>query len=146
MCPTKPGSPSSVANAGPTPQNGSQTRRDRPSMERNSLASARVSSLSVCNLVEKYARLGSHRMLRPDSLTITLVSSRCDGKSEVRISSPFLHPIGRRSRILSSPWTPLSSITNLTCGWDCIFAFAMGWVCFLSASSILTIMISPMNS
>ena len=60
---TKFGSASNVARAGPTPQNGSAILNGRSSSSRNSLAKARVSSLSVCNLVEKYALVGSHRSL-----------------------------------------------------------------------------------
>ena len=94
-------------------------------MERNSLASLSVSSLSVCNLVEKYARLGSQSMDLPDSLTKTLVSHISSDKPPVIISESCLNAIGDRSLILSSPCTPLSSMTILTFGWDAIFEIAI---------------------
>ena len=110
---TKFGSASNVARAGPTPQNGSATLNGRPSSSRNSLAKARVSSLSVCNLVEKYALVGSHRITRPLSYTATSVVRSSGGANSrlgpARILSANLAPMGFSCLILNSPSTPSSA-------------------------------------
>ena len=124
---TKSASASKVARAGPTPQNGSAILKGRPISSRNSLAKARVSSLSVCNFVEKYAFVGSHRITRPLSFTATSVVRSSGGANSrlgpARTLSANLAPMGFSCLILNSPSTPSSA--NSKRMWGCAPSFAL---------------------